>query len=90
MRRAVEWNIETYSDVTDSTLDTIISQYLEDFPWAGEAMTRGYLQSINVHIQRERMRLSILRVLGEIHLPSLGYVDELTQFLGLTTYGILP
>ena len=63
-RRAKEWSIRTYCTITDSMLDGIISRTLHDFPRAGEAMMRGYLLSINVHVQRHRIRQSVYRVTG--------------------------
>ena len=63
-RRAKEWSIRTYCTITDSMLDGIISRTLHDFPRAGEAMMRGYLLSIDVHVQRHRIRQSVYRVTG--------------------------
>ena len=63
-RRAREWNLLTYSIITDIELDTIVMRHLEDFPCAGEAMLRGCLTSHNVIVPRERLRQSVRRVRG--------------------------
>ena len=63
-RRAKEWNITTYSTLIDSELDEIVREYLHSFPSAGEAMIRGHLQSVIVHVQRDRLRQSVCRVTG--------------------------
>ena len=66
-RRAKEWNISTYSLITDSELDVIVRRHLEEFPRSGEAMLRGHLLSLNIHVQRERLRRSVRRVSGNEH-----------------------
>ena len=63
-RRAREWNLLTYSIITDIELDTIVMRHLEDFPCAGEAMLRGCFTSHNVIVPRERLRQSVRRVRG--------------------------
>lgn len=68
-RRAKEWNITTYSTLIDSELDEIVREYLHSFPSAGEAMIRGHLQSVNVHVQRDRLRQSVRRVTGSDSSP---------------------
>ena len=68
-RRAREWDIKTYSMITDSELDNVVSQCLQSFPNAGEAMLRGHLQSSNIHIQRRRLRESVQRVTGSQNPP---------------------
>ena len=55
-RRAQEWSIATYTTISDANLDDLVRRYLHSSPQAGEAMLRGYLQSIQVHVQRERLR----------------------------------
>ena len=61
-RRAREWNIPSYTVISDADLDVLLARHLESFPRAGEAMLRGYLVSQNVHIQRERLRSSLQRL----------------------------
>ena len=61
-RRAREWNIPSYTVISDADLDVLLAKHLESFPRAGEAMLRGYLVSQNVHIQIERLRSSLQRL----------------------------
>ena len=68
-RRAKEWSITTYSTVTNSELDEIVRQYVHSFLSAGEAMTRGHLCSVNVRVQRERIRQFVRRVTGSDSSP---------------------
>ncbi len=63
-RRAKEWNIPTYSDITDSELDRVVNSYLQDFPTAGDVMIIGHLSAQSIYIQRKRIRRSIRRVTG--------------------------
>ena len=64
-RRAKEWNITTFSEISDSDLDQIVSSILAQFPCAGEVMLRGHLQSLQVQTQRQRLRTSIRRITVE-------------------------
>ena len=59
---AKEWNIFTFTSITDAELDTVLRDCLYQFPQAGEAMLRGHVQSLNVHVQRERLRMSVQRL----------------------------
>ena len=43
-RRAREWNIPTYSTLTDAELEGIVREYMQQFPNCGEVMLRGHLQ----------------------------------------------
>ena len=63
-RRAKEWDIITFTSITDADLDRIVERYQHEFPQAGEAMLRGHLQSLDIHIQRERLRMSVQRMFG--------------------------
>ena len=47
-RRAKEWNITTYSNISDDALDEIVQQTLSRFPTSGEVMLRGHLNSQQV------------------------------------------
>lgn len=62
--RAKEWVIVTFTNLTDAQLDEMIRSYLRQFPQAGEAMIRGPLLSLNIHVQREKLRMSIQRLSG--------------------------
>ena len=63
-RRAKEWNIYTFNTITDAELDEIVQDCLHQFPQAGEAMLRGHLSSQSIHVQWEKLRLSVQRLSG--------------------------
>ena len=58
-RRAKEWNILTYSAISDQELDAVVSEILLEFPKAGEVMLNGHLRSKGIHTQRAKLRGSI-------------------------------
>ena len=47
-RRAKQWNIETYTTISDSSLDDIVRRILSDFPNSGEVMVKDHLLSQKV------------------------------------------
>ena len=47
-RRAKEWNITSYSEISDADLDRAVSNILEQFPSSGETMISGNLKSQKV------------------------------------------
>ena len=47
----------------------IVLDVIRQFPNAGEAMLTGHLLSLGIHVQREKLRLCILRVRGHSYLP---------------------
>ena len=51
-----------YSTINDEDLDEIVSTFVADFPCAGQKTLAGYLSSHGYHIQRWRIRESLLRV----------------------------
>lgn len=51
--RAKDWNIHAFTAITDAELDGVVRECLHQFPQAGEAMLRGHLQSLKIHVQRE-------------------------------------
>ena len=51
-----------FSDISDQSLDKLVSQFVNAFPCAGQKTLAGYLQSQTYHIQRWRIRESMLRV----------------------------
>ena len=63
-RRARAWQVHTFSSMSDSELDEVITDLLHNFPNAGEALLRGHLQSAAIHVQRSRLRLSVQRIRG--------------------------
>ncbi len=82
-RRAREWNIpRKFTLITDSELDSVIKQYLQDFPRSGEALIIGHLKSINIIVQRARLRLSVRRVTGTTSSPHPGIYRRAYQVPG--------
>ena len=63
-RRAKEWGLATFTTITDADLDRIVENHHHEFPQAGEAMLRGHMLSLGVHVQRERLRTSVQRLFG--------------------------
>lgn len=61
-RRAKEFGITRFSNIADNELDEIVRNCLDDFPRAGEVMLRGHLVSLDLHIPRQRLRLSLERL----------------------------
>ena len=61
-RRAAEWDISTYSTITDALLDERVAKIKTDFPNSGEVMVNGHLMAQGIHVQRQRLRDSILRL----------------------------
>ena len=51
-----------YADIRDRDLDDIIVSYKRIHPHDGERMLIGHLRSLNIHVQRWRIRESIHRV----------------------------
>ena len=43
------------SDISDDTLDSIISQYQNCNPHTGQTILKGYLESIGICVQRQRI-----------------------------------
>ncbi len=63
-RRAVEWGINRFSDITDQELDHEVDQIKITSPSIGEVMIQGHLIARGIHVQRQRLRESIVRVRG--------------------------
>ena len=72
-RRAVKWNIEAFSTVTDTELEEKISVIKRDFPNSGEVMITGHLLSQGIHVPRKRLRQSISRLGGSTQLSQSVY-----------------
>ena len=51
-----------FSVITDQDLDELVKQFVINFPCAGQKTLAGHLQSQGYHIQRWRIRDSLLRV----------------------------
>ena len=54
--------ITRFFTITNNKLDNILRNCLDDFLWAGEVMLRGQLVSLDLHIPRQRLRLSLERL----------------------------
>ena len=64
-RRILSYNIQEiveFSEMSDQDLDELVAQFVNTFPCAGQKTLAGYLQTQNHHIQRWRIRESMLRV----------------------------
>lgn len=68
-RRAKEWDIFSYTSITDQELDGSVHDILVEFPTAGEVMLNGHLKSRGIHIQRAKLRDSISRIRGRHVMP---------------------
>ena len=54
--------IDKYSDISDSSLDCLVSEVQRSNPNIGVSMLQGYLKSQSCNVQRRRIRESVLRV----------------------------
>lgn len=64
-RRIMEYGLQEiveYSSINNQNLDNIVTNFVADFPCAGQKTLAGYLDSQGYHIQRWRIRESLLRV----------------------------
>ena len=55
-------NVIAYDNISDADLDGIVSNFVLSFPTAGQKTLEGHLGSRGYHIQRWRIRESLLRV----------------------------
>lgn len=51
-----------YTEISDSELDTIVSNFVSNFPTAGQKTLAGHLSTLGHRIQRYRVRESLYRV----------------------------
>ena len=64
-RRIIEFGFEyitDFSQISDGDLDSLITIFVSQFPSAGQKSIAGHLHSQGYHIQRWRIRDSLLRV----------------------------
>ncbi len=63
-RRLRERNVDTrrYTNISDHTLDRIISGIQVEHPHIGHSLMQGYLLGIGIHVQRYRLRASLTRM----------------------------
>ena len=69
-RRAQEWAIPSYTNITSTELEAAVREFKEAFPHAGEAVVKGHLESVGIHVQRAKTREAIWRVCGHQGGPS--------------------
>ena len=64
-RRIAQFGLEEfirYDDIDDRGLDTTVSEFVVSFPCAGQKTIEGHLKAQGHHVQRWRIRESLLRV----------------------------
>ena len=64
-RRILSYGLQeyvTFSVINDQDLDELVKQFVTNFPCAGQKTLSGHLQAQGFHIQRWRIRDSLLRV----------------------------
>lgn len=54
--------LNSYTDISDTDLDSIIKNYQESNPNCGQTLLCGYLHSRQINVQRERVRESLSRI----------------------------
>ena len=47
-RRAKQWDVKTFSSISDIQLDEVVSTVLQQFPKCGEVLMCGHLRSLKV------------------------------------------
>ena len=62
-RRLHEYNMVgvLQSDISDADLDGIVESFVQAHPTCGQRLLIGHLRSLNLHVQRQRVRESLLR-----------------------------
>ena len=77
-----------YSNITSTELETAVTEFKERFPCAGEAVVKGHLESVGIHVLKAKFRKlygeSVDTKVDQPH-PSVG---KLTQSQGQTPFGI--
>ena len=64
-RRIIQFGLEDhsdYSDINDTSLDAITTQFVFHHPNSGEKSFSGFLRSLGLRIQRYRVRESLWRI----------------------------
>ncbi len=66
-RRMTELGVSfsTYSNISDSELDSVVEVQVRNFPRYGSVMMWGHLRSLNIHVTRQKVRDSLMRVSPE-------------------------
>ncbi len=60
--RASGFHFSSFTNISDNDLDGIVRIFRHRHPHSGQSMLQGHLSSIDVHVQRQRIRASISRV----------------------------
>ena len=64
--REMNFPLSSYSDISDSELDAVVSLLVERFPQNGIVMMWGHLKSINILVSRQKVTESLTRVAPEL------------------------
>ena len=81
--------ISRYSEISDNDLDALVYDIRQRHPHSGQNLIQGHLVSMNIHVQRHRIRSALHRVdsLGALlrrHQSPAGVITYLAQ----TLYGM--
>ena len=60
--RDAGYQIKKYTEICDDELDSVIAQIQRENPNCGQQLMYGYLKDRGVHIQRHRLRESVVRI----------------------------
>lgn len=64
-RRILRYELQefvSFSDISDEDLDSLVTRFVATFPNAGQNTLADYLQSCNLHTQRQRIRDTMTRI----------------------------
>jgi transposase InsO family protein len=61
-RRMRDEQLGVYTSITDTALDDVIREITSSHPFCGQKTISGRLRSMNIHVQRSRVRESMCRV----------------------------
>ena len=64
--REMNFPLSSYSNISDSELDAVVSLLVERFPQNGIVMMWGHLKSINILVSRQKVTESLTRVAPEL------------------------
>ena len=55
------YQMKSFTSISDDELDSIVASIQRENPNCGQQLIKGYLNSRNIHVQRQRLRESIVR-----------------------------
>lgn len=55
------YEVKTYTDISDDELDSVLTRIQRENPNCGQQLMLGYLRDQGIHVQRYRLRESIIR-----------------------------